>query len=101
LAPDGRAFRSALPPSDLAISTGGLRRTPDDLTRESIAAAIGETPAVDPDLEAWLRNLFDRRGLPFPDANLKQAWLIPSATTIPNDNGTAAGWWVDDAWVRV
>ena len=89
------AFRSALLRSDLAISTGGLGPTADDLTRESIAAAIGETPAVDPDLEAWLRNLFDRRGLPFPDANLKQAWLIPSATTIPNDNGTAPGWWVD------
>jgi Damage-inducible protein CinA KH domain len=25
---------------------------------------------------------------------VKQAWLIPSATAIPNDNGTAPGWWV-------
>jgi competence/damage-inducible protein CinA-like protein len=91
----GAAFRGGLERSDLVVSTGGLGPTPDDLTRESIAAAMGETPAVDPDLEAWLRNLFDRRGLPFPDANLKQAWLVPSATTIPNENGTAPGWWVD------
>ena len=27
--------------------------------------------------------------------NLKQAWRIPSATAIPNPNGTAPGWWVD------
>jgi nicotinamide-nucleotide amidase len=27
--------------------------------------------------------------------NLKQAWLIPSATALPNDNGTAPAWWVD------
>ena len=40
---------------------------------------VGETPAVDPALEAWLRDLFERRALPFPEANLKQAWLIPSA----------------------
>lgn len=29
------------------------------------------------------------------EVNLKQAWLIPSATAIPNSNGTAPGWWVD------
>jgi nicotinamide-nucleotide amidase len=89
------AFRAALGRADLVVSTGGLGPTPDDLTRESIAASIGETPAVDPDLERWLRNLFERRGLPFPGANLKQAWRIPSATPIPNDNGTAPGWWVE------
>jgi nicotinamide-nucleotide amidase len=27
--------------------------------------------------------------------NLKQAWLIPAATALPNPNGTAPGWWVD------
>jgi len=91
------AFDAALERADLAVSTGGLGPTPDDLTRESIAALVGETPAVDPGLDAWLTDLFERRGLPFPDANRKQAWLIPSATAIPNDGGTAPGWWVDRA----
>jgi nicotinamide-nucleotide amidase len=89
------AFAQAVARADLVISTGGLGPTPDDLTREAIAALTGETPAVDPSLEAWLRNLWDRRGMPFADINLKQAWLIPSATAIPNDNGTAPGWWVE------
>src|SRR5436190_651224 len=44
---------------------------------------------------AELRSLFERRKLPFPEANRKQAWRIPSAVSIPNDNGTAPGWWVD------
>ena len=89
------AFREALGRAELVVSTGGLGPTPDDLTREAIAGLVGETPAVDPGLDAWLRELFDRRGLPFPEANRKQAWLIPSARAIPNENGTAPGWWVD------
>jgi nicotinamide-nucleotide amidase len=88
------AFAEGLARADLVISTGGLGPTPDDLTREAIAALVGETPTVDPDLDAWLRALFERRTLPFPEANSKQAWLIPSAVAIPNDNGTAPGWFV-------
>jgi nicotinamide-nucleotide amidase len=88
-------LREALAAVDLVVATGGLGPTPDDLTREAVAAAVGEVPAVDPDQEAWLRSLFARRGIRLPEVNLKQAWLIPSATAIPNPNGTAPGWWVD------
>jgi nicotinamide-nucleotide amidase len=88
-------FEEALRRVDLVVSTGGLGPTPDDLTREAIAGLCGETPAVDPELEGWLRGLWSRRNLPFVDANLKQAWLIPSAVAIPNPNGTAPGWWVE------
>jgi molybdenum cofactor synthesis domain-containing protein len=89
------AFGAGLAEADLVISTGGLGPTPDDLTREAIAELCGERPAVDPEIERWLRRLWARREMPFPELNLKQAWLIPSATAIPNANGTAPGWWVD------
>jgi nicotinamide-nucleotide amidase len=89
------AFATGLGRADLVVSTGGLGPTPDDLTREAIAAATGETPQVNADLEAWLRELWARRGMPFPELNLKQAWLIPSATALPNPNGTAPGWLID------
>lgn len=95
LATVGAAFAEALGRADLVVSTGGLGPTPDDLTREAIASVAGEVPDVDPELEAWLRELWGRRGMPFPDLNLKQAWLIPSATALPNPNGTAPGWWVE------
>ena len=89
------ALAAALERADLVVSTGGLGPTPDDLTRESIAALAGEEPVVDPALERWLRELWDRRGMPFLSINLKQAWLIPSAAALANPNGTAPGWWVD------
>ncbi len=88
------AFRAGLERADVVVSTGGLGPTPDDLTREAIATVCGETPAVDPDLEAWLRALWARRKMPFPEMNLKQAWLIPSSVALPNPNGTAPGWFV-------
>ena len=89
------ALQEALARVDLVVTSGGLGPTPDDLTREAIAAAVGEEPAVDAELEAWLRQLWAARGLDFSRVNLKQAWLIPSATALPNPNGTAPGWWVD------
>jgi len=89
------ALADALGRADLVMTTGGLGPTPDDLTREAIALVCGETVAVDPDIERWIKGLFDRRGIHYSEANRKQAWLIPSAISLPNPNGTAPGWWVD------
>jgi nicotinamide-nucleotide amidase len=89
------AFARGLADVDLIVSTGGLGPTPDDLTREAIAAACGLETRVDPDLETWLRGLFERRGLPMPEANRKQAWLIDGALALPNKRGSAPGWYVD------
>jgi nicotinamide-nucleotide amidase len=89
------AIRGALARADLVVTTGGLGPTPDDLTREAVAGACGEAVTVDPDTLAWLEGLWARRGHAFPSVNIKQAWVIPSATTLPNPHGTAPGWWVD------
>ena len=79
----------------MVFSTGGLGPTQDDLTREAISSALGEEMQVDPglleDLKAWFRY----RGADMPPRNTKQATLIPSAVTIPNNQGTAPGWWVE------
>jgi nicotinamide-nucleotide amidase len=89
------ALRTALSRADLVVTTGGLGPTPDDLTREAVAAVCGEDVAIDQTTLEWLQDLWARRGHPFPSVNVKQAWVIPSATTLPNPNGTAPGWWVD------
>ncbi len=89
------ALESALERSDVVIMCGGLGPTDDDLTREAISAVVGETPEVDAELENVLRERFMAYGMrEFPEKNLKQAWLIPSAEALPNPQGTAPGWFV-------
>lgn len=85
----------ALGRSDLVVITGGVGPTEDDLTREAIAAVLGEEMVVQPELEAHLRAFFARRGRPMPERNVKQATLIPSARALPNPIGTAPGWFVE------
>src|SRR4051794_24341977 len=89
------ALRAALGRADLVVTTGGLGPTPDDLTREAVAAVCEEAVFEDPATLRWLEALWARRGIAFPAVNRKQAWLIPSATGLPNPNGTAPGWLVD------
>lgn len=89
------ALRRAWRRADLIVISGGLGPTEDDVTREAISDLLGERMVVQPDLEAHLRNVFASRGVEMPEANIKQATLIPSAEAIPNPLGTAPGWWVE------
>jgi len=81
--------------SDIIFTTGGLGPTQDDLTRDAIAALLGEKMTVDPQLKQGLINFFARRGLEMPASNVRQAALIPSSTPLLNPQGTAPGWWVE------
>src|SRR5215211_2727474 len=90
-----QVISDALADADLVICTGGIGPTADDLTRESIADVVEETPEVDPGLLATIERFFSARGQPMPDQNKKQAWTIPSAQVLPNPVGTAPGWFVE------
>ena len=89
-----RTIERAASEADLVICTGGVGPTDDDLTREAIAAFVGETPEVDPAILETIRAYFTQRGMEMPERNNKQAWVIPSAEPLPNPVGTAPGWFV-------
>ena len=89
------AFTRGLGRADIIFTTGGLGPTQDDLTREAISKALGEEMVVREDLMETLKGFFLKRGTDMPASNIKQATLIPSASSIPNLQGTAPGWWVE------
>ncbi|MEE8422440.1 MAG: competence/damage-inducible protein A [Dehalococcoidia bacterium] len=88
-------FERAWERSDITFLTGGLGPTEDDITRETVAAVLGEEPVVDAEQERILRAMMERGGRKMPERNIKQATLIPSSKAIPNARGTAPGWWVE------
>src|ERR1700694_3014629 len=67
------AFQRGLERSDVIITSGGLGRTEDNLTREAIADVMGEQLAIQPHLEAELRAFFVCRGRTMPERNVKKA----------------------------
>ncbi|SVA40171.1 uncharacterized protein METZ01_LOCUS93025 [marine metagenome] len=89
-------LESELVTADIVFTTGGMGPTSDDLTREAIAEFCGEKLSIDSDQLSILKSTFKARHQVMPDTNLKQASLIPSASAIPNPNGTAPGWFVEN-----
>ena len=89
------AVKRGLERSDIIFTSGGLGPTQDDLTRDAVAAALGEEMEIQEEIVEQLRAYFRRRGGDMPATNIRQASLIPSAEIIPNARGTAPGWWVE------
>lgn len=80
--------------ADVLIVTGGLGPTPDDLTREAVAAAFDAPLERDPELAAWIKAVFERLGREMPEDNLRQADRPRGATSIEAE-GTAPGFWIE------
>jgi nicotinamide-nucleotide amidase len=77
--------------SDIAVVTGGLGPTPDDLTSEAAAIAAGVSLFLDTTALTAIENLFRSRKRQMPSSNRKQAMFPNGADPIPNPLGTAPG----------
>jgi len=88
------AFQTAMQRAEAVLCTGGLGPTQDDLTREAIARAVGEEMYLDDLLVQEIETRFASMRRHMPASNMRQAMVIPSATAIPNPNGSAPGWYV-------
>jgi molybdenum cofactor synthesis domain-containing protein len=82
---------------DYVFVTGGLGGTPDDVTREAIAAAFGVRCIEIGDLAASLRTRFEPKGL--GDYAARWACIPDGAEPLPNPLGGAPGFRLGNVYV--
>lgn len=80
---------------DLVILTGGLGPTKDDITKFTLCEYFNTELIVYPEIEKYVREIFEKRNRPILDVNLKQAELPKDCVIIPNKIGTASGMWFE------
>jgi molybdenum cofactor synthesis domain-containing protein len=80
---------------DFVLVTGGLGGTPDDLTREAVAAAFGVGQEVVPELADALRGRFAHD----PEYAARWAALPVGSEPIENPLGGAPGFVIENAYV--
>ncbi len=86
-----RAVHEAFSRADVVIFSGGLGPTDDDLTKETVAAALGRELVLFEDEWEKLQAYFRRTGRAIAPNNRKQAVFPVGAIILPNPNGTAPG----------
>ena len=85
------ALRTALARADIVFTIGGLGPTADDLTKETVAAVVGDELVLHEESAKRLRAFFAARGIEMPEANLKQAMIPKRGRVLANPLGTAPG----------
>jgi len=91
LAAQTQAFTRLASRVDLIVCSGGLGPTADDLTRQALADATGDTLTRDPAAAAQIEAFFKARGRTMAPINLTQADRPSRGACIRNDHGTAPG----------
>lgn len=84
-------FLQAKERSNLIIFTGGLGPTKDDLTKETIADALGLSLEMDEPSLQQIEAFFQKRNIPMTENNKKQALVLEGSDVFYNRNGMAPG----------
>ena len=86
---------AAMKSSDIVIVTGGLGPTKDDITKYTLAQMFDSELEYNATEGEHIRQLLERRGIPFTELNRGQAMLPKCCTVLHNAHGTAPGMWFD------
>lgn len=78
---------------DLIIASGGLGPTSDDITKESIAAALDIELEINAHELQVLKDWFAKYHTAYQETNTKQALFSTLDTIVVNHNGTANGYY--------
>lgn len=86
-----RALERALDEAEVAIATGGLGPTADDLTTACVARLAGRELRLDEESLRTIEERFRSFGREMTPNNRKQALFPEGSTIVPNPIGTAPG----------
>ncbi len=76
---------------EIAILTGGLGPTKDDITKEVCSDFFGLDMSLDEKILQKIENYFKSKNLTMPETNIKQALVPEGSIVLNNENGTAPG----------
>ena len=85
------AVNTAFGRADIVILTGGLGPTCDDITKKTVADALGKGMHLDEDTLEDIKRFFEIRHKPMTDNNILQAMIPDGAVIFHNEWGTAPG----------
>ena len=85
------ALSEAVSRCEIIFLTGGLGPTKDDITKETVTAALSLSMHEDTDTLKRIEDFFARTGREMSETNKKQALIPDGAIIFVNDNGTAPG----------
>jgi molybdopterin-biosynthesis enzyme MoeA-like protein len=89
-------FRRTLAGNDIVFSCGGIGNTPDDHTRQAVAAAAGVELRLHPDAEREIRARFAEMGREVNDEVLGMGYLPVGSRIIPNPYNRIPGFSLGD-----
>src|SRR5262249_55616913 len=84
----------AIARSQIIVLTGGLGPTEDDLTRDSVASALGRSLVFHQEICDLIEERFRKFNRKMVEINRRQAYIVEGAEILSNDRGTAPGQWI-------
>ncbi len=89
------ALNEALGKTDVALVTGGLGPTSDDITKQTICEFFNTYLVSDDEVLRMIQYMMSRRNFPMNENNKRQAEVPASCRVLKNAVGTAPGMWFE------
>ncbi len=90
-----KAVDDAFAIADIAVFTGGLGPTADDVTKKALAGYFESDLRFDAQVFDDVKHQFESRGIEMPEINREQAMVPDKCIPLRNKNGTAPGMWFE------
>lgn len=90
-----QALDEAAHKADVALITGGLGPTSDDITKETMCEYFNTRLVVDKAVLSMIENMMKHRNFPMNENNRRQAEVPEACRVLTNATGTAPGMWFE------